>query len=230
MTGRSLDYTDRQRAAHYAGATVKHECPVCLAGMSASHGATDCRPDDFPPYPNNLNGPGFMTGTTKPSGDRYTWSAALHMGDVTRREAIAAAHLTTDEIATAAARFGIVPGPIPMNAGGAESFPDRMHEAVATWSSLRAQVEMTNRLRDFRATHPDAGPIDGTTQYQAQGFRAWPGDVQADYDASAERFNLSPSGPWDGWPPIYTEGALERPDLLSAPTKTASQQTGEYPR
>jgi hypothetical protein len=42
------------------------------------------------------------------------------------------------------------------------------------------------------------------------GFRAWPGDIAADYDASTERFELSPSGRWGGvrgaLPPVYLIG------------------------
>lgn len=37
-TGYSVDYSERDRVAHYAGTVAPTACPVCLAGMPASHG------------------------------------------------------------------------------------------------------------------------------------------------------------------------------------------------
>lgn len=188
------------------------------------------------------SGPGFLSVT--PLGRRSglaavesaNWSALLAFANQHRRAVIAAARLTTDELATAAARFGIVADPdrLPLSAvasrnthyrvssSNMDGGPDardrcdevtaRMHDAVTEWSeALRAAVELTNRMRDFRATHPDVRSVNGTEMYQAVGFRAWPGDVAADYDASAERFELGPSGRWSrdylgGLPPVYRIG------------------------
>ena len=35
---RSLDYTERDRTAHYAGTAAQPRCPVCLCGMPNTHG------------------------------------------------------------------------------------------------------------------------------------------------------------------------------------------------
>lgn len=132
--------------------------------------------------------------------------------DKYRAESIARARVTSDELATAAARFGIVAGPIPANDGGPASYPARMHESVDIWSSWRAMVEHTNRARRYAATHPDVQSEPNASEtYSMTGFRGWPGDAQADYDASAERFNLSPSGPWNSprrLPAIYHRGLI----------------------
>ncbi len=105
--------------------------------------------------------------------------------DAMRRSMIARAQLTDDELATAAARFGIVAGPIPLNAGGDETYPDRMHEAAQVWAVI---VTGMRELYHGSTTRTD-----------------WP------YDASAERFELSPAGRWHyALPPIYAAGSAVR--------------------
>ncbi len=39
MVGRSMDYSERDRTAHYRGALPPSKCALCLMGMGASHNA-----------------------------------------------------------------------------------------------------------------------------------------------------------------------------------------------
>ena len=40
-TGRSMDYNEADRAAHYNGTVRPDRCPVCLMGMGVTHGRSD---------------------------------------------------------------------------------------------------------------------------------------------------------------------------------------------
>jgi len=202
--GRSLDYTDTDRQRHYAGIIAKHDCPVCLAGMPASHGTMRATGrDDLA----NATGPGFRDGSTNPARDAASWSYYLDTAAEHRRDVVRRGRLTPHELATAASRFGIVADDYVLPITGAGTAVLRMHEAVAVYGSWRAQAFMDRSERAYRAEHGDhAGQA---RDWSVAGFRGWPGDVAADYDASAERFNLSPSGPWHrALPPIYAAAGI----------------------
>ena len=150
---------------------------------------------------------------------------ASNDGDHWRRWAVERARLTTDELATAAALFGIVADPdaLPLNAlhepardvirrayepstrdgthraARTIEAAQRMHEAVSVYSDWRAQAINARAWAIWHATYE---PADPQNERGIRGslvtWRAWPGDVAAGYDANAERFELSPSGRWHG--------------------------------
>jgi hypothetical protein len=72
------------------------------------------------------------------------------------------------------------------------------------------------RAREYAATPAVGAPLTGYSAAILYGYRAWPGDMAADYDASAERFELSPSGRWGApgaLPPGYAAGRSTLPDI-----------------
>lgn len=88
-SGRSLDYTDADRTAHYTGTVRPDRCPVCLMGMIVSHGRsdiayaapsadpapwTDAVPfDRTPPVPDgwSIAADGVEPGTAIATADRF---------------------------------------------------------------------------------------------------------------------------------------------------------------
>ncbi len=65
-----------------------------------------------------------------------SWPALLATANADRASRIAHAHLITDELAAAAARFGIVAGPIPLNAGDDASYPQRARKGADVWNVI----------------------------------------------------------------------------------------------
>lgn len=124
---------------------------------------------------------------------RATWQRWRRASNGDRHAVATAGRLTADELASAAARFGLVAGPIPLNAGGDATYAPRMHEASDVWGAIVTAMRET---------------YHGSTQRTD-----WP------YDATTERYNFSPSGPWHSAPPpIYAAG-------LTASSASATQQT-----
>lgn len=153
-----------------------------------------------------LTGPGFAPGVPAWGfEDGRTWAELLRRGNAARRESIARARLTADELAGEAARSGIVPGALPASAyrlgesGGTGAA--RGIDLVAVWSGYVSQADGA-RLYAYTT---DNG--DGTDSASEPSYDGWRGDRQAAYDGSEERYNLSPSGKWyRDLPPIYAAG------------------------
>lgn len=153
----------------------------------------------------------------------YAHACASHA----RRDLIRRQRLTDDELATAAALFGIVADgeAIPnaqvhmTNATGPSwtdnrrvDAIDRMQAAVSVYGDWRACAINAHAWRVADGAYDPADPTAALRGSLVR-WRAWPGDVAADYDASAERYNLGPSGLWstyEGMPPIYAAGRYGR--------------------
>lgn len=148
--------------------------------------------------PAPLTGPGFTPPDAWSHGNESeSWARLLAFSAQHRRALVA--RMTSDP-ATArgllrelAAEYGIVPAAgWPDRPQGFDVDAQKVRELVEVGSSLASGAE---RDRAHRSGRVDAS------------WRAWRGDLLADYDASAERFELSPSGRWArALPPLYAAG------------------------
>jgi hypothetical protein len=141
-----------------------------------------------------LRGPGFLPAEELfRRMDGSAWLGILDLARADRRR-WARAHAARD-LATAAAEYGIVPTGLEY---------DRGAELARVWSDQMGQA------RSLREWHAAGRPHEtGTESAMRVGYYAWPGDMAADYDASAERYELGPhgrSGTYATLPPIYRAG------------------------
>ena len=191
-------------------------CLSCIAAAVALDPGDAAAVDELAAglTPEPMRGPGFipaidawaLTASDQRARHGAAWSSLLARSNQHRRALVARSspddtgHLRAN-LRRAAALSGLVPDWFDHDVA------QRQYELVAVFGGWRAAaIGATWRYRATDVT--DAGPIS---------FRAWPGDRAADYDAGAERFELSPSGRWyRDMPPIYAAGRAQsitaRPD------------------